>query len=41
MMSATPNQSPAASTQLQASVERLNQLLERLLERLPVSSDGR
>jgi len=41
MMSATPNHGPAASPQLQTAVERLNQLLERFLERMPVSSAGR
>jgi hypothetical protein len=40
-LSATPNQGPAALAQLQATMERLNQLLERLLERVPTSSDGR
>lgn len=41
MMSAMPNQGSVASTQLQTTVERLNQLLERFLERMPMSSDGR
>lgn len=40
-MSATPGQGPAATAQLQATMERLNQLMERLLERTQTSSDRR